>query len=589
MTDPQLAQTFDWGRMYARTRGGTLEVPSITTILDALSQDMEWWEALCATRLAMEHADRLVDITRMPNGPERWSRERAAKDWLMAAAERDRDESSVRGDFVHDYAEAFGLHSLGRATADDVMAEQRRCEQGQVMDYVASFHSFWMDYNPRVLQPEATVWNAAVGYAGTTDLLCEIDVKGRSVLAVVDYKCTTDDTLVLMADRTQRRAADLHAGDMVLAWDADASRFEPRTIYWVGDNGEQETVTLTALGGREAQVTLNHPVLVRRNGDSPQWVFAANVRPGDLVRCDVRDDPGGDVTLGARDGYQAALTLPGGAEAQVPVEVLASASPARAGFVSGYLDTDGIVSGSGDVVPTVHWTCPSAMFAHQFRDLLGSLDVVAHVTALTASDHVVVVSDPAAVTRLANLAHSQVRDTETRLAGLRGKADPDDAYGWIPVLAADRHVEPVHTVAVEVEGLHTHVTGGLVTHNTKKALRKRNGQPKDKDLRDFTGMQLAAAAFAEEIWVPGATPEQDAWMPFPYEVEVGLAVALAPDGYVVRQYPIHNPLYWDTFRALVQAWRFKREGVALMSARLTGPDDIVPLRTPRLDPTVRPS
>lgn len=309
MTDPQLAHTEDWGRMYARTRGGVPVVPSITTVLDVLSQDMEWWEALCAVRLAMDHAERLVDVKQMRDGPERWDRERKAKDWLMGAADRDRDDAAERGDFVHNYAETFALYSMNQATADDLAHQQTLCEKAGVMDYVANFHAFWLDYCPRPLQPEATVWNSTVGYAGTTDLICEIEVDGDLVLVCLDWK-------------------------------------------------------------------------------------------------------------------------------------------------------------------------------------------------------------------------------------------------------------------------------------TKRGLHKRNGQPKEKDLRDFTGMQLAAAAFAEEVWLPGATPATDTWMPFPFQVEVGLAVALAPDGYVVRQYPIHNPLYWETFVSLARAWKFKRGGEALMSGRLSGPSSIERLNTPRLAPAV---
>lgn len=153
MTDPQLAHTEPSGRMYSRERGGVPQVPSITTVLGVLSQDMEWWEALCAVRLAMEHAELLVEVKQMPNGPERWARERKAKDWLVEAAVRDRDESADRGDYVHNYAEAFALHTLGQASADDLAWQQTLCERAGVMDYVANFHAFWMDYNPRPLQP----------------------------------------------------------------------------------------------------------------------------------------------------------------------------------------------------------------------------------------------------------------------------------------------------------------------------------------------------------------------------------------------------------------------------------------------------
>lgn len=303
MTDPQLAHTFDWGRMYSRVRGGHPEVPSITTVLGVLAQDLEWWEALCAVNACVEHAERVVLLKDTPEDPYKWSEMRKAKDWFRDAAERDRQESSARGDVVHNYAETYALRAMGLATDEDVKRHWSECESKGLLDYVASFHSFWMDYSPEPVQAEATVWNKSVGYAGTTDLICNLDVRGRKVQTVLDWK-------------------------------------------------------------------------------------------------------------------------------------------------------------------------------------------------------------------------------------------------------------------------------------TRKALFKRNGQPKGHDLHDYTGMQLTSAAMAEEVWLPGNTPSEDRWEPFPYAPEVGLAVALAPDGYSVRQFDIYHPLVWQTFCSLRSAWDFVRDGALTMSPKLSGPDAIKQM-TPR--------
>lgn len=301
MTSPTLATTFDWGRMYARVRGGTPEVPSITTILDVLDQDLEWWEALCAVRLAMDHAPKLAEVHQMPNGPEKWSRERAAKDWLVAAAERDRNESAERGDFVHNYAEVFGLYSAGMATSADLAEQERLCKQAEVMDYLPHVHRFWETWQPRVLRAEATVWSEQARYAGTTDLIFEIDLDGKTYCVVGDYK-------------------------------------------------------------------------------------------------------------------------------------------------------------------------------------------------------------------------------------------------------------------------------------TKKALFKRNGEEK-ADLRLYTSMQLAAVVHAEEMWVEGETPWDDEWVQFPYKIDMGVGIAIGPDGYAVRQYDVHSPLVWDTFTSLRRAWEFRRVNrvapESLMTKRLAGPHELI--------------
>lgn len=299
MTAPKLAGATTHGRMYGRTRGGELLVPSITTILDVLNSHMEWWEARCAVENAFEYAENLVRIKTMPNGPERWGQERSCKDWLRDSATRDRDAAAERGDHVHNYAEVFGLRTIGQATDADVAEQREICERNGVADFLPHFHQFWEDWQPRVVMPEATVWNHAVGYAGTTDLLFEITVDGRTVKVVGDYK-------------------------------------------------------------------------------------------------------------------------------------------------------------------------------------------------------------------------------------------------------------------------------------TKRGLFKRNGQPKDRDLAEYTGMQLVAAAKAEEMWVPGAAEDgsEDRWEPMTFEAEAGVAIAIAPDGYLVRQYAINNPAMFERFVALRNAWNFYREGPGMMSASLAGPSEL---------------
>lgn len=303
MTDPQLAHTFDWGRMYSRTRGGEPEVPSITTILGVESQDMEWWEALCAVRATLDNLDRVVNVMNQPEGPEKWSVKRTMTDWLKNAAERDRNEASARGDKVHNYAEAFALREMGKATDSEVAEQRAICEEAGALQYIDHFHRFWDDFQPKPLMPEATVWNQEVGYAGTTDLVCELDAPWGPTVSVIDYK-------------------------------------------------------------------------------------------------------------------------------------------------------------------------------------------------------------------------------------------------------------------------------------TKRGLFLRNGKPKDYDLSVHTGMQLVAAMHAEEVWREGATPDSDTWEPWEYEVELGAAVALAPDGYAVRQYDIHNPLVWETFKSLRSAWNYKRYGAATMGPRVESLENLV-----RLAPT----
>lgn len=291
MTDPRLAHTFDWGRMYARTRGGEPEVPSITTVLAVEAQDMEWWEAYCAVNATLDNIGRVQRVLDMPEGREKWSQKKDMSNWLRESANRDRNAASARGDKVHNYAEMFALREMGRATDAQVAKERNTCAEADLIPFLDHFHRFWDEFHPKPLMPEATVWNHTVGYAGTTDLICEIETSWGPVTSVFDWK-------------------------------------------------------------------------------------------------------------------------------------------------------------------------------------------------------------------------------------------------------------------------------------TKKGLFQRNGKPKEHDLAAHTGMQLAAAAHAEEVWIEGATPAEDQWVPWEYRVEMGAAVAFAPDGYVVRQYDIQNPLVWNTFKSLREAWDYKRVGATTMGPKV---------------------
>lgn len=66
----------------------------------------------------------------------------------------------------------------------------------------------------------------------------------------------------------------------------------------------------------------------------------------------------------------------------------------------------------------------------------------------------------------------------------------------------------------------------------------------------------------------GATPAEDRWEPWEFGVGLGGAVAFAPDGYVFRQYDIHNPLVWETFKSLRSAWDYQRVGAMTMGPKV---------------------
>lgn len=91
-------------------------------------------------------------------------------------------------------------------------------------------------------------------------------------------ECLTLDTLLDMADGSRKRADDIVAGDIVIAWGPhDGPRAQPVRAVW--DNGVQDIYQVTTSRGRQLAVTGNHPILTR-NG----YVRADELTTKDDVR-----------------------------------------------------------------------------------------------------------------------------------------------------------------------------------------------------------------------------------------------------------------------------------------------------------------
>lgn len=118
----------------------------------------------------------------------------------------------------------------------------------------------------------------------------EIDWYDPITGEVTDVKCTTWDTPVLMADGTEKRAADVCEGDRVVGWNEDEDRLTAATVAFSGDNGVQPIYRIDTAGGRTLRVTAEHPILVRRVTYSGvrrelayEWVKADGIARGDRV------------------------------------------------------------------------------------------------------------------------------------------------------------------------------------------------------------------------------------------------------------------------------------------------------------------
>ena len=90
-------------------------------------------------------------------------------------------------------------------------------------------------------------------------------------------KCLHSDTMISMADGSERRIEDVRPGELVLTVNEDTYTLEPRKVQHVLDNGVKETVVVKT-AGRALRCTPNHPLLTNN-----RWVNAGEIKPGDLV------------------------------------------------------------------------------------------------------------------------------------------------------------------------------------------------------------------------------------------------------------------------------------------------------------------
>jgi hypothetical protein len=227
MTAPLLAHATEYGRMYARSTTEQFTVPSITTVIGQQPHGLDgWFGYMGASSLAKDPS--LPEILGSP------ARVRQAVNRAAKAAETYRDEAAQRGDRVHYYCEQVALRALGRPHQ---MKEAREALASNGEEaFAARFDEWWELFQVEPIAPEITVWNKAVGYAGTLDLVAKIN--GRTCL--IDYKTkgTTRDGQVKPLDdkvvmqlvagmKAEESLVDPVAGE----WEAVAVRGLPRCCW----------------------------------------------------------------------------------------------------------------------------------------------------------------------------------------------------------------------------------------------------------------------------------------------------------------------------------------------------------------------
>ena len=128
--------TFRWYRC-----SGSNWVPSVTTILNVISKG---------------------------KGFEKWLADQPS----YKAACEERDQAAERGTIVHESIEKL------------IQGDKVECENSEIGKHLMCFEKFWADHEVDTIAQELFLIDSKYGFAGTPDLICNIDGK----LWIIDFK-----------------------------------------------------------------------------------------------------------------------------------------------------------------------------------------------------------------------------------------------------------------------------------------------------------------------------------------------------------------------------------------------------------------
>lgn len=182
----------------------------------------------------------------------------------------------------------------------------------------------------------------------------------------------------------------------------------------------------------------------------------------------------------------------GSRDKRVPHSVWTGGTEAWVGFLSGYFDTDGTVVTTGSY-PHLSWSSINQTLLRECQLLLGYLGIRSSVVKINGrydgrphQSWRLLVRDAAAVSRAMQTLHLRSARKADLLASLRPKATSPrmarTAQGGWDTISSVLEGAARPTVAIEVEG-GTHVTAGIVTHNTSNPNKARGLV--DNDLEMF--------------------------------------------------------------------------------------------------------
>jgi hypothetical protein len=545
---------------------GTL-FPSITTVGNVINAPyLQQW----AANLSAKEAVRVG--THWPqnyiNKPEK------AYNYLRYVHARDLIQAQNRGTRIHRILELLGqgkpLGNLEPLSDDD-----RAC--------IVSWEKFIKDFSPTFLYQELTgfgVTQSGLKYGGTTDFIANIE----GITVAGDYKCSTLDTLILMADGTSKNAGDIVEGDRIVAWTAKRN-LHIANVAWTADNGIHDIVSLTTEYGQVLKVTKEHPILVNRK-NKLGWVKAGDVIEGDFAHLATgwNHNPHREST---EWNYRVSPYAVGIIWAIINTLVEnpttrktafninpSISKPARKELELLGIKNDSDIAEKRDLISALNRNkndkdetpftslfesanIPQEIFSADVNVQEGFIAGVREIFAVRGKDakeSVINLSSEQAISQLQQLylnlgvitqrEYSIFEKEQKELAeqGLALKvpyfnADEIIKHGPLVAMITRKEITAKEsTIAIEVEESHTHVTGGLITHNTTRT-----------GLHNGVAIQLTAFSRTNLI-----LPDNVNSIPTP-KIDKAIALHISPDNYKCVAVDISNKS-WDIFQSMREMW-----------------------------------
>lgn len=538
-------------------------VPSITNVIGVRGSSylVDWAAKLVAkegVRLAVKHIDAIV------------SREEAAFRYLKDIPHNEKVFWGTQGTNIHNACELLSLNQ--DISHMKLTAYESAC--------VEQFKRWLDEFQPTFNYVETTGFGTTqdnLGYAGTADFHATIN--GVKILG--DYKCTTEDTQILMRDGSLKEAKDIVIGDEVVSWSEETGLRTDRISY-AGSNGYKPTFTVVTELGQKITVTGNHKFL-KRNKEGMDWVESEMLTAGDCVY----------ITLGwAYSPYRTETEWPFNKHL----------SPYLYGLLwalAQYNETEWTESGKVSY--------PAATASEELLEELegfgflksadGRIRVktglrrVANKARMEISELLELLNNPTlpdyvlgAPVLFQNAFMSGVQEVFANRAnnaeyfyvehrnmesvkqlqqfyfndGLVAKiginpknnnpmlrlplqsGEQIHAFGLeeVKILGVRENPAPVHTIALEVENTHNHVTNGVLTHNTNRS-----------GLHADVALQLAANRNVDVVTNDSKT------LVTPETTDITAALHLSPDDFTFQEVESGEKIY-ETFQNLRQVWDF---------------------------------